>query len=233
MGKGVFVVVEGTDGSGKATQTKLLVDRLRSEGREVETISFPTYGKPAAADVEKYLAGGFGPVESIPAKEASVFYANNRLAEKPTIEGWLADGKVVVCDRFVASNMGHQGAKFATKEEREEFFRWEDAYEYGENALPRPDLNVILRLPAEVAMQRIKDRGEAIDKHENVVHLKKAEATYMEIAKLFGFPVVECIEGGTALTPKQIHESIYMLIQPAFHSHLTEKAENNKIITAK
>ncbi len=216
MPHGKFFVIDGTDGSGKKTQTERLIRRLRDEGFSVETISFPQYGKPSAKKVEEYLAGKYGPADAIDPRTASLYYAEDRLAAKPQIESWLEAGRHVVADRFVASNMGHQGGKIRDPQERREFFRWEDELEFGQNALPRPDLNIILHVPAAVAATLVDRRGNAKDAHEaDPGHLERAEATYVEMARSFpGFALVECVENGRLLSVDEIHEKVWAVVRP-------------------
>lgn len=215
MTKGKFLVIDGTDGSGKTEQSKLLVERLRSEGRAVETISFPQYETPTGAAVKQYLNGEFGTPEEVGAKRASIFYALDRYAAAPRIRAWLDAGKVVVANRYVASNMGHQGSKERRTDERMAFYRWNDELEFGLFAIPRPDLNVILHVPAAVSLTLIEKRGLAKDEHENLAHLEAAERTYREIAATFpGFTAVECMDGERLLSIPEVHERVWAAVLP-------------------
>ncbi|MBU4493296.1 MAG: thymidylate kinase, partial [Nanoarchaeota archaeon] len=107
--KGKFIVIAGTDGSGKATQIKILVKRLKDKGYEVEIADFPQYGKKSAALVEEYLNGKFGLAEEVGPYRASIFYACDRYAASFKIKEWLDEGKIVVSNRYVSANVGHQG----------------------------------------------------------------------------------------------------------------------------
>ncbi len=213
MPKGVFLVIEGTDGSGKTEQSNLLVERLRKEGRTVETIAFPQYETHAGAVVKQYLKGEFGPPEEVGAKRASILYAVDRYTAAPRIRAWLAEGKIVVANRYVASNMGHQGSKERRAEERAAFYRWNDELEFGLFAIPRPDVNVILHVPAKISLSLIEKRGLAKDEHENLAHLEQAERTYREIAATFpGFVAVECMDGERLLSIPEVHEKVWAAI---------------------
>lgn len=216
MPRGKFFVIDGTDGSGKKTQTERLIRRMAGEGFPVESISFPRYGQPSAKKVEDYLAGKYGPADALDARTASAFYAEDRLAAKPDILRWLDAGTHVVADRFVASNMGHQGGKFRDSQERRAFFKWNDDLEFGTNALPRPDMNVILHVPAAVSAALVDKRGNAKDGHEaDPGHLERAEATYLEMARTFpGFVLVECVENGRLLSVDEIHEKVWAVVRP-------------------
>lgn len=216
--EGRFFVIDGTDGSGKATQTKLLVERLRKEGHDIETIAFPQYGTPSAGPLEKYLReGAYGTPEEVGPKRASILYAVDRYDASFRIRKWLDAGKIVIADRYVASNMGHQGSKIADKNERMAFYEWNDELEYGTFRIPRPDLNVILHVDAATSVRLIEERGEATDTHENLAHLTAAERTYQEIAETFpGFTLIECVENGGILPRETIHD----LVWQAVASHL-------------
>jgi len=212
--KGRFFVIDGTDGSGKATQTKLLISRMLRVSLPVQTITFPQYGHKSAGLVEEYLAGKFGTPEEVGSRRASIFYAVDRYASSGKISNWLEDGNHVIADRYVASNMGHQGSKERRSEERMAFYKWNDELEFGTFKIPRPDLNIILHVPAAVSMELIEKRGNAKDSHENLAHLTAAETTYLEMARIFpGFRLIECVEDGKLLSPEKVHEKVWEAVQ--------------------
>jgi len=215
MNIGKFIVIDGTDGSGKATQTKLLVERLAREGHPVRSISFPRYGQKSAGPVEEYLSGTYGTAEAVGAYRASVLYAVDRFAASGELRGWLDAGNIVVADRYVAANMGHQGGKIADPEERRRFLEWNDGLEYGLFGIPRPDLNLILHVPPEVSVRLMADRSK-LDIHEqNLAHLKDAEACYLDIARSSAeFQLIECAPCGEILTREQIHGLIWEAVAP-------------------
>lgn len=217
-------MIEGADGSGKSLQTKLLVKRLREE-RSVEQISFPQYGERSAVLVEDYLNGKFGSAHEVGPYRASILYAVDRYAASKKISSWLQDGIIVVANRYVTSNMGHQGGKIKDSEERHKYFAWVYDLEYNIFGIPKPDINIILHVPAEIAQQLVDKKGEREylhgkkrDIHEDDLHhLKDAEEAYLQIAKMFpGFSVVECVVNNSLLTPEIIHEKIWS----AIFSHL-------------
>lgn len=214
-------MVEGTDGSGKGTQTQLLFDRLKQEGFDVEQISFPQYGERSCTMVEDYLNGKFGSAEDVGPYPASIFYATDRFAAAPKIRAWLKEGKIVIANRYVASNMGHQGGKIDDPEERKKYFDWNYYLEYTIFNIPKPTVNVILHMPAEVAQALVDKKdartylnGKKRDIHEdNLDHLQKAEQSYLDIADRYpDFTLIECTEGDTLLTPETIHEKLWTLI---------------------
>lgn len=223
MSRGKFFVIDGGDGSGKTEQSKLLVERLRKEAGPTTTLSFPRYETLTGKVVKAYLDGAYGDPMRVEPQHASMLYAVDRWAamRDGAFDG-LMRGEHVVANRYVASNMGHQGSKFHDAEARMAFFRWNDGVEHGDLDLPRPDLNVILHVPAEVSMRLIAVRGNAADGHENLAHLKRAEATYLEIARSFpNFALIECVKDGELLSIPEVHELVWaevskvLALQPA------------------
>ncbi len=220
-GRGKFIVIEGTDGSGKTEQFNRLLMRL-PEGFSVKTIDFPQYEEPSSYFVREYLNGNYGALEDeeIGPRRASLFYALDRFdASEKKIKKWLDDGVTVIANRYVGSNMGHQGGKIGDGKQRKDFFGWLDELEYGTFGVPRPDLNIILHVPAEIA-QELVDRkaargyigGKKRDLHEgNIEHLRHAEKVYLEIAELFpeNFTVIECAPEGKLLSIEEIHEKVW------------------------
>jgi len=139
MGEGKFIVLDGTDGCGKATQTKLLVDRLRKEGNSVFMLDFPQYGERSAALVEDYLNGKFGSAEEVGPYRASIFYACDRFAASREARSKIENGEICISNRYVSANMGHQSGKIANLEERDKFLAWLENLEYRIFGIPRPD----------------------------------------------------------------------------------------------
>jgi dTMP kinase len=225
--KGTFIVIEGTDGSGKTEQFKRLVARLRragaATGRGVATVDFPQYDKPSSYFVREYLNGKYGGWRDVGPYRASLFYALDRFDVRPLMERHLAAGRVLVANRYLPSSMGHQGAKIAGSAERSKFFRWLYDLEYNILGIPRPDLTLILHVPAAVAQKLVDQKGSREyvggakrDIHEaDVRHLKQAERTYRSIAKTFprDFRLVECYEKGRLLSIAEIHERVWHIVK--------------------
>lgn len=216
---GKLIVLDGTDGSGKATQTNLLVETLKTAGYAVQMIDFPQYGTKSAGLIEEYLNGKYGQIN---AYTASIFYAVDRYDANLKIRAWLEEGDIVIANRYVTANAGHQGGKIEDRVERIKFFRWLDNLEYKVFGIPKPDLNIILHVPAEMAQKLVdhKDsktreyaKGKKRDLHEaDLKHLKNAERAYLEIAKLFpNTKLVECVEVGKLLSPAEIHNKVWEL----------------------
>jgi len=216
--RGKFIVIEGTDGSGKQTQAKLLVARLKDQGLDIATFAFPQYEQKSAGPVEDYLAGNYGSPEEVGPYRASVLYAVDRFAAGQKIKAELMAGRHVVCDRYVASNMGHQGSKLKDATERFNYYRWNLEFEFGLFDIPRPDQNVILHVPADTTLQLIERRGEALDAHEaDPEHLRAAERTYLEIARNFsGYTLIECAPDGDLLSREAIHGLVWDQVRALF-----------------
>ncbi len=155
--KGKFVVIDGIDGAGKATQTKLLVEALRAKGKKVETVDFPRYyDNFFGGMIGRALRGDFGDFLAVHPKIASVLYACDRLESTKQINEWLAEGYIVIADRFTSSNQIHQGGKCKTDKERKEFLQWLDKMEHEVLGVPRPDMIIYLSLPVVVSQELLK-----------------------------------------------------------------------------
>lgn len=221
--KGVFIVLEGTDGSGKGTQSKLLAERLRKEGYGVAEFDFPRYSQPSSHFVKEYLNGTYGTAEEVGPYTASMFYALDRYEAAPEIRAALDEGKVVLANRFTGSNMAHQGAKFEQIEERRGYFIWLDNIEYEMLKIPRPDKSFVLRVPADIAQKLVdkKEKREYTDKkrdiHEaDLSHLEKSVQVYDDLCQLFpkDFQRIDCVRDGKLLNIDAVHDIVWKTIEP-------------------
>lgn len=224
---GIFLVIEGTDGSGKGTQHKKLVERLESEGYEVAQVDFPRYEEPSSYFVREYLNGNYGTAEEVGPYTGSLFYALDRFQAAADIRQSLEQGKVVIANRFTGSNMGHQGTKFVNSEERRGFFIWLDNLEFEMLGIPRPDKSFVLRVPAEIAQELVdqKEKRSYTDKkrdlHEaDLQHLQKAVEVYDDICQLFpkDFVRLDCVRSGQLMDIETVHEQLWKMIQPLLPS---------------
>jgi len=217
MPKGKFIVIDGTDGSGKATQTELLVKRLKKAGRDVKVFDFPQYGQKSAGLVEEYLNGKYGDAKSVGPYRASIFYACDRYDASFKIRKYLAEGKIVISNRYVTANMGHQGGKIQDARERKKYFAWLYELEYGIFEIPQPDLNIILHVDAAVAQKLVDEKGQRRytkkkrDLHEkDLKHLRDAEKVYLEIAKTMkNFKLISCSENRKIMSKDVISELVW------------------------
>jgi dTMP kinase len=220
---GKFIVIEGTDGSGKGEQTIRLVKRLKDAGRVVTPFDFPRYAEPSAWFVSRYLNGDFGTIEQVGPQTASLFYALDRYAAAPEIRAALSRGDIVISNRYVGSNLGHQGSKFSDSAERQKYFQWDYDLELNINKIPKPDLNIILHVPAEIAQQLVDKKverqylgGKKRDLHEtDLGHLQRTEEVYKQLATLFpdDFTLVECAPDGKLLSIEEVHEKVWAIAQ--------------------
>lgn len=219
--QGLLIVIEGSDGSGKTTQFNLLAERLKAAGYDVECFDFPRYDQSSSYFVKQYLNGRYGPADKLNPYTASLFYALDRYEAAKDIRAALADGKIVLANRYVGSNMAHQGGKFADPVEQRGFFVWEDNLEYQLLDIPRPDINFFLRVPADITQKLIEERaarsGAELDGHERDRNfLKKSLATYDLLCRLFpkDFLAIECTKGGQMLSVAAINNLLWAKIKP-------------------
>ncbi len=218
---GVFIVLEGSDGSGKSTQFRLLSERLKAVGHEVEVFKFPQYGQPSSYFIEQYLAGKYGSSDSVSPYTASIFYALDRFEAMPRINEALKKGKIVISDRYTGANMAHQGTKFSSAHEQRGFFMWAENLEFQLLGIPRPNLNLFLRVPHSISQQLIAKRaattGIELDEHEkNQSHLSKAVAAYDLLCKLFpkDFKEINCARNDQILSIVEINDVIWEALKP-------------------
>ena len=221
---GKLIIVEGTDCSGKETQTKLLVSKLESRGFKVKRLSFPMYDTPTGKIIGACLLGkpdmchellkmdhgffpeGGGNVETLAACD---LYAADRRYNLPKINELLDDGYVVIIDRYVTSNMAHRGGMLDSKEERMKIYNKIEMLEYEINELPRPDKTVLLYLPYEYACELKKKRREVADEAErNIEYLQRGERAYLELAELYDYDVIECVNEKKIRTIEDINNEL-------------------------
>ena len=212
---GRFIAIEGGDGSGKGTQSKLLAEYARGQGYDVYEISFPRYGEDSAYYVEQYLNGKYGSIDEVSAEIGTLPYALDRFAAKADINAHLAKpNSLVIADRYMASNLAHQGAKLDDETERREFYRRTLLTEYDILGIPRPDLNIVLLVPAAISQANVDKKAARSyttakrDIHEaDANHLDKAKQGYEELCHLYPeqFTALDCMNtNGTLLSIKDV-----------------------------
>lgn len=213
MGK--LIVIEGTDGSGKSTQFKLLTQRLAQEGKTFQKLVFPQYSEPSSALIRMYLGGDFGINPSdVNAYAASTFYAVDRYASYKKVWGdWYEAGGLVVSDRYTTSNAVHQASK-EPEEKRGEYLRWLYEFEYDRLGLPRPDLTIYLDVPTDftekMMRRREADTNTQADIHEkDLQYLAACRRTGRDVAAFYGWTVIDCVRDGAMRSIEDIHEEIY------------------------
>ena len=227
--RGVFITIEGSDGSGKATQAEILhkyyTDKL---GKHVMKLSFPRYDKPSSYYATQYLKGIYGSAKDVPGDLASLAYAVDRFAAKDEVINFLKQpDSFVISDRYVASNLAHQGTKFSSTTERIEFYERTMRTEYEILGIPRPDNNIVLIMPTDMAQSNINKRSKRTytdkkrDIHEaDALHLDKAKSNYEELCELYPdeFTPIQCADdNGKMRTIADIQQEIQTIIAIAEH----------------
>lgn len=215
--RGKLIVIEGTDCSGKETQSNLLIEALRKENIKIEKFSFPNYNSPTGKIVggpylgKEYICEGWFPEEAanVDPKVSALYYAADRRYNIHKVELLLQNGMNVILDRYVYSNMAHQGGKVFDRSERLNMYDWVEKLEFELLELPRSDINVFLHMPYDYALFLKRNRLEKGDQNErNSDHLINAEKAYFEIANKYDFRIIECIEDEKIKTIEQIHEEL-------------------------
>jgi dTMP kinase len=219
---GLLLAIEGIDGSGKGTQAGRLADAARAAGHRVASFSFPRYDdNPFSRAIGDYLNGEFGGLDEVHPELSALLYACDRLHARPELVAALDECALVVCDRYVASNLAHQGAKL-DGEARERLIRWLVDVEYGEFALPRPDLVVLLDAPAALARELVGRKGTRAyttleaDIHESdTAHGDASREVYLDLAGREGWRVVATAdEDGAARDVDEIAAEVWAAVEP-------------------
>ncbi|NQV13676.1 MAG: deoxynucleoside kinase [Parcubacteria group bacterium] len=211
--KGKFIVIDGSDGSGKKTQWGLLKKRLRQEKIPYLAADFPVYQSFFGKFIKRYLHGDFGDPVKIDPYHASFAYALDRFYNKERIEKALAAGKIVLANRYMESNKIHQGAKFSSRTKLNQYLDWLDNFEFAKLKVPKPDLVLYLHVPTDISRKLIQQRGKKrkIDKHEsNVAYQKKVVETAKYLCKKYRYwQQVDCVEKSKLMSRQDIHEMIW------------------------
>ena len=223
----MFIVLEGLDGAGKSTQIKMLTEWLEGEGRKVKYLHFPRFDAPVYGDmIARFLRGEFGGVDEVNPYLVALLYAGDRADAAALINGWMAEGKCVICDRYVYSNIGYQCAKVESDEERKQLKEWILRTEYEEFGIPRPTVSLFLAVPfgfteAKLTAQReCDDRNYlagGVDIHEKSLDLqRRVRQVYLEAASADGeLQVVDCSTAeGEMASPEVIFERVAEKVRP-------------------
>lgn len=213
-----LIVIEGTDCSGKETQTKLLVSKLNDIGNTCVRFSFPNYDSPTGKIVggpylgKSYISECWFPEGAINVnpKVTSLYYAADRLYNIDKINNLLNEGVNVILDRYVYSNLAHQGCKIEDKSERLKMYDWLNELEFNLLGLPEADIKVFLYMPYEVSLELKKGRLEEPDQHESSKeHLINAENAYKEIAQIYNFKTIICSKDSAPRKIEDISDELY------------------------
>ncbi len=225
MTKGKLIVIDGIDGSGKATQVKLLETRLKKEGLKIKTIDFPRYYENFFGKlIGGYLSGVYGDFIKVDPRLASILYAADRFESGEKIQKWLDQGFVVIADRYATTNQIHQGGKISDLKKRKEFLKWLDIMEFSIFKIPRPDLVVYLDVPLGVSkmwlQKKVSQRKKRYLKgrrdvaEDNLLHLKNSRESGLNLVKSNkNWQKVECCKGKVCMSPEQVHEHVYKIVK--------------------
>ena len=216
-----FIVIEGTDCSGKETQSKLLVKSLTNQNKKAVYLTFPNSNSPTGKIIggpylgkeeicKSYFKEGASHVD---AKVASLYFAADRYYNLQQIIDYLNKDYIVIMDRYVSSNMAHQGGKIKDKEKRYEMYQWLEKLEYELLGLIKPDITIFLHMPSKYTKDLKKNRT-SLDEHEkDEEHLKQAELAYLELKDKYNFITIDCVENNKIKTIEEIHNEILNVIK--------------------
>jgi dTMP kinase len=219
---GLLLAIEGIDGAGKGTQAARLAETAAEQGRRVASFSFPLYdANPFSRAVADYLNGEFGTADEVHPELAALLYAGDRFHARPRIVSALEENDLVVCDRYVASNQAHQGGKL-TGDARRRLLDWLEEVEYGEFALPRPRLVILLDAPVALARSLVGQKAARgyttleADIHEaDAVHSGATREVYLELAERADWRVVSTAgDDGAARDVDDIAAEIWAAVEP-------------------
>ena len=227
----MFIVLEGVDGSGKSTQIANLQRMFAEQGISTEYLHFPRFDAPYFGElIARFLRGELGSVEQVDPYIVAMLYAGDRRDAAAMIRGWMAEGKVVICDRYVYSNIGYQCAKVADAEEREKLRQWILNLEYDYFAIPRPDVSLFLDVPFAFTerklMQEVREGDDRAylngkkDIHEQSMDLQRAvRQVYLDAAECDeNMYVVDCSQDGEIASPDVIFSKIKQVVENHINS---------------
>lgn len=218
---GKFIVIDGTDGSGKATQVKLLVEKLKKKGRKVKTIDFPQYYNNFFGKlIGECLAEKHGDFLAVDPHIASVLYAADRWESSKKIKDWIRKDYVVIADRYASSNQIHQGAKIKNNKERMKFLKWLEELEYKTFNMPKPDLIIFLDIPIEITLKLLKNKTVAEKKkylegkgdlaENNPKHLFDSQKSAIFLVKKYNnWLRINCVEKNKLMSIEKINSIIW------------------------
>ena len=225
MGK--LFVIDGTDGSGKQTQSNLLKERLKKDGIDFKSVSFPNYDSPSSTLVKMYLEGDFGENQKdVSPYIASTFYAADRYATyKKDFEEYYNNGGIIIADRYTTSNMIHQAGIIKDKQEREKFLKWLWDFEFNLYGLPIPTEVIFLNMPPDYTEKLIQDRENKIthEKQKDIIEKNKqntidAYNNALELVKKYNWYEIKCVKADKIRTIEDINGEIYELVKKKINS---------------
>ncbi len=219
--RGKLIVIDGTDGSGKATQIGLLIKHLKKDGKKVKLVDFPEYySNFFGAFIGHCLSEQYYNFVKVHPKIASVLYAADRFESKDKIQKWLAEGNIVIANRYASANQIHQGGKIANTQKRENFLKWLAEMEYEVFKIPRPDAVFYLSVPIPIVMKLIKERNkesrraylgkkkDVVEKDKNYMENSRKSALWLAKTQR-GWIKIECLKNSELESREVIHDKIY------------------------
>ncbi|MBK5215363.1 MAG: deoxynucleoside kinase [Candidatus Pacebacteria bacterium] len=224
--KGRLIVIDGTDGSGKATQVEYLTKKLKKDGHKVKVVDFPEYYKNFFGEfIGHCLSEQYYNFLHVHPKIASVLYAADRWESHSDIQDWLKKGYVVIANRYVSANQIHQGGKITNAKKRNDFIKWLDKMEYEVFGIPRPDITLYLSLPIKIVLELLENRNSSKMKREylkknkdvhesDTNHLINSRKSALKLVKeVPNFIKIECSEKGKILSREEVHELVYKQVK--------------------
>lgn len=217
--KGMLISFEGIDGSGKGTQSAILHENLKRKNIDSILFSFPCYDKTFfGKEIGAFLRGEFGDIDEVHPKLASILYAMDRFEMREQIVRSLGEGKIVICDRYVDSNIAHQASKLPDKE-KTELIKWIAELEYGLNKMPFPDLTFFLNVPIEISKELVLKKSKRYytdsseDIHEKAHgYLQKVYESYLAIDYGIRWKKIECCNGLNMKSSEEISLDIMSIV---------------------
>jgi dTMP kinase len=229
--KGKFIVIDGTDGSGKATQVSYLTEHLKKDGYKIKVVDFPEYYKNFFGKfIGHCLSEQYYNWLGVHPKIASIMYAADRWESSEEIRKWISRGYVVIANRYVSANQIHQGGKIKSAKKRADFMKWLDQMEYEVFKIPRPDITLYLSLPIKIVLDLLKDRDSSKMKREYLKKKKDVHESDTEFLinsrksalklekEIPNFIKIECSEKGKILSREQIHVMVYEKVKKVLPS---------------
>lgn len=225
MKKGKLIVIDGIDGSGKATQTKFLENKLKKGGYKVKVIDFPQYYNNFFGKlIGEYLSGEYGDFIKTDPKIASILYAVDRFESSVKMKKWLDKGNIVLCDRYVSANQIHQAGKIKNRKERKEFLAWLEKMEYNIFNIPKPNLTIYLDVPFEVSKVWLEKKvtkrkkkylnGKKDVAEDNLLHLKESRLSAISLEKNNkNWKKIECCKGKVCVSPEEVSLKVFDIVK--------------------
>jgi dTMP kinase len=224
--KGKLIVIDGTDGSGKATQVAYLTDHLKKDGHKVKVVDFPEYYKNFFGKfIGHCLSEQYYNFLNVHPKIVSVIFAADRWESSKEMREWLEKGYIVIANRYVSANQIHQGGKISSAKKRSDFIKWLDEMEYGVYGIPRPDITLYLSLPLSIVLDLIKERNSSKMKRaylKNKKDIAESDLDYQKnsiksaiwlVKNVSNFIKIECSEKGKILSREDVHAMVYQEVK--------------------